>query len=574
LSFFFCAAAARLLRIFFFHRPAEFVPALFFLAALAGYLHKGQWRTNQIEHWLVLALVVSVVSQIAFMPLSEQLFDPMFDAAHLLKKISYVLVLVGLVISIYQLHKNEGLQSEAQLRQAESAVLDGLRLQLQHLGVEHDSLSLQIFNEDGDDFVSISSNKKHGIALDKLINRAWPRATDNVEKYPWVTEVWKANKVYYQSRFTNDESWPQGISILDVPFSQGTLAVNRRDCSGFSPDEIATLEKMAIVLSEGFSRFSDLVQRGQMRRQLEQVMLDAHCIVWEAEVTLGPDGTLLWDTRVLNEETAQSFFPLDVSDSINYALAWNLSRPEEERQAIDAKSSHAIHSGETRYNQQSICMDRDGQPHWFVEDAHIQTLDGGYWKVTGVANEVTETHQAEERFSAAIRHIVDAFIIIDDRCIVQVCNPATERIFGYSAGEVIGQDVSLLMPKPLHSEHDGYVGRYMVTGVKTTIGTSREVEGRRRDGSVFPVRLSVGEFVVGGRRMFTGTMQDISERKRGDAEQMALHHMRERVWNMETSGDIDEVLRAVWESIEIMGIDFDNCGVNIAEDIEDRDTAF
>ena len=157
MSFFFCAAAARLLRIFFFHRPAEFVPALFFLAALAGYLHKGQWRTNQIEHWLVLALVVSVVSQIAFMPLSEQLFDPMFDAAHLLKKISYVLVLVGLVISIYQLHKNEGLQSEAQLRQAESAVLDGLRLQLQHLGVEHDSLSLQIFNEDGDDFVSISS---------------------------------------------------------------------------------------------------------------------------------------------------------------------------------------------------------------------------------------------------------------------------------------------------------------------------------------------------------------------------------------------------------------------------------
>jgi hypothetical protein len=190
--FVFCAAAARLLRIFFFHRPAGFVPALFFLAALAGYLHKGQWRTNQIEHWLVLALVVSVVSQIAFMPLSEQLFDPMFDAAHLLKKTSYVLVLVGLVISIYQLHKNEvehalqlqraneGLQSEARLRQAESAVrelianmtspedlgvvLDGLRLQLQRLGVEHDSLSLQIFNEDGDDFVSIFSNKKHGIA--------------------------------------------------------------------------------------------------------------------------------------------------------------------------------------------------------------------------------------------------------------------------------------------------------------------------------------------------------------------------------------------------------------------------
>ncbi len=580
----------------FFHRPAEFLPALFFLAALVGYLHKGQWRTSPIEHWLVLSLVVSAVSQLAFMPRSGELFDTMFDVAHLLKKASYVLVLVGLAISIYQLHKrevenaeqlqraNEGLQTEARLRQAESsvriqiadmetpedfgAVLDELRLQLQRLGVEHDSISLQIFNEDGDDFVSVFSKEDRSLALEKLANRSWPRASDNIEKYPWVIEVWKTGNTHHQPRVTGGESWAEGVSIVDVPFSQGTLAVNRRAGSGFSPDEIGVLEKMAIVLSEGFNRFADLATRRQMRRQIEHIMLDAHCIVWEADVTRGPDGGLIWETQVLNEAAAQSFLPLDTSEAPSYALAWYWSHPAEERRSIDAQSTCAITQGQTRYNQQFTSTDIDGQLHWFVEDAHIQVLGDNYWTVTGIANEITEMHQAEERFSAAIEHVVDGFIIIDDRCVIQVFNPAAEKIFGYSADEAIGQNVALLMPEPFKSQHDEYVGRYRETGVKKIIGTSREVEAQRRDGALFPVRLSVGEFAISGRRMFTGTIQDISERKREEAEQLALHQMRERVWNMQTSGDIDEVLRAVWQSLEAIGIGFDHCGVNIAENIE------
>ena len=586
----------------FFHRPGELLAALFFVLALAGYVHKGEWRTNPIEHWLVLALVVSVVIQVAFMSFSNQLFDSMFDVAHLLKKVSYALVLVGLAVSIYQLHKsevenarqlqraNEDLQTEARLRLAENSVrehiadmetpedlgvvLDELRLQLQRLGVEYDGISLQIFNEDGDDFVSVFSKKDRSLALEKLVNRAWPRASDNVEKYPWVREVWQSNKTHYQPRVTDGESWAQGISVVDVPFSQGTLAINRRDGSGFSPEQIDLLEKMATVLSEGFNRFIDLTVRGQMRRQLEQIMLDAHCIIWEADITVGESGQLVWGTKVHNEEAAQSFFPLDTTDSVNYVQAWYLGRSPEERARTDVNSTRAIKGGEMRYNQQFFCVDRDGQTHWFVEDAHIQKLGDNYWKVTGVANEITEMHQAEERFSAAIQHVVDAFVIIDDQCAIQVFNPAAEQIFGYTAAEAIGQNVALLIPEPFSSEHDNYIARYKETGVKNIIGTSREVEARRRDGSLFPVRLSVGEFALGGRRMFTGTMQDISERKREEAEQTALHQMRERVWNMQTSGDIDEVLRAVWESLETMGIDFDHCGINIAEDIADENTAF
>lgn len=87
----------------FFHRPEEFVPALFFGLALLGFLRKGTWRNDGFEHWLILALIVSVAGQVAFMSFSSQLFDRDFDAAHLLKKVSYVCVLIGLLVSMYHL---------------------------------------------------------------------------------------------------------------------------------------------------------------------------------------------------------------------------------------------------------------------------------------------------------------------------------------------------------------------------------------------------------------------------------------------------------------------------------------
>lgn len=86
---------------FVFHRPEEFLPALFFLAALAGYLRKGEWRHDSFEHWLVLSLIVGFVGQAVFMSFSGSLFDMEFDVAHTLKKVSYVCVLTGLLANMY-----------------------------------------------------------------------------------------------------------------------------------------------------------------------------------------------------------------------------------------------------------------------------------------------------------------------------------------------------------------------------------------------------------------------------------------------------------------------------------------
>lgn len=113
---------------------------------------------------------------------------------------------------------------------------------------------------------------------------------------------------------------------------------------------------------------------------------------------------------------------------------------------------------------------------------------------------------------------VDGIIIIDAAGLVQLYNPACERLFGFPATEVIGRNVSMLMPEPYRSEHDGYLDVYRRTGRKRIIGIGRDAVGCRKDGSTFPIHLSVGECGEGDERLFVGIIHDISERKRTEME--------------------------------------------------------
>jgi PAS domain S-box-containing protein len=121
----------------------------------------------------------------------------------------------------------------------------------------------------------------------------------------------------------------------------------------------------------------------------------------------------------------------------------------------------------------------------------------------------------EARMRAIVSTAVDAIVTIDQRGRIDSCNPATERLFGYSAAEMIGKNIRMLMPQPYRREHDGYLRRYVRTGVAHIIGIGREVMGQRKDGSVFPLALAVSEVHLGrGRRMFTGIMHDLAARRR------------------------------------------------------------
>lgn len=120
-------------------------------------------------------------------------------------------------------------------------------------------------------------------------------------------------------------------------------------------------------------------------------------------------------------------------------------------------------------------------------------------------------------YRAVVETAVDAIVVIDHAGIIRSVNQATERIFGYRAAELTGRNVNVLMPEPYSSQHDGYLANYLRTGTKKIIGIGREVSGRRKDGSVFPMELSVGETGDGTDPMFVGIIRDISERKTGEA---------------------------------------------------------
>ena len=124
----------------------------------------------------------------------------------------------------------------------------------------------------------------------------------------------------------------------------------------------------------------------------------------------------------------------------------------------------------------------------------------------------------EERLRAILQTAVEGIITIDDRGIVESMNPAAEKIFGYKPSEIIGKNVNLLMPSPHHEQHDTYLANYRKTGKAQIIGIGREVSGRRKDGTIFPMDLSVSEVQLADRRLFTGFVRDITERKRMEKE--------------------------------------------------------
>jgi PAS domain S-box-containing protein len=134
-----------------------------------------------------------------------------------------------------------------------------------------------------------------------------------------------------------------------------------------------------------------------------------------------------------------------------------------------------------------------------------------------------DPRRREARLRAVLDAAVDAVVTIDEIGQVETFNPAAERLFGYSAAEVVGRNVALLMPEPDRSRHDGYLHRFLATAEAKVIGTGREVVGRRKDGSTFPMHLSVGVADASGGPVFAGFIRDLTDEKRSEAELAQSH---------------------------------------------------
>ncbi|MGH7971696.1 MAG: PAS domain S-box protein, partial [Limisphaerales bacterium] len=152
------------------------------------------------------------------------------------------------------------------------------------------------------------------------------------------------------------------------------------------------------------------------------------------------------------------------------------------------------------------------------EESQTRVAAGGPHEPRGPADTSSPAlKDTEERLRAILATAVEGIITIDHRAIIESMNPAAEATFGYKASEVIGKNVSCLMPSPYREEHDGYMSNYLRTGHAKIIGIGREVFWRRKDGSVFPMDLAVSEVRLAGRRLVTGFVRDNTERKKSEA---------------------------------------------------------
>lgn len=149
--------------------------------------------------------------------------------------------------------------------------------------------------------------------------------------------------------------------------------------------------------------------------------------------------------------------------------------------------------------------------------------------------------QSEFRYGAILETAVDAVVTIDKKGIIKSFNPAAQRMFGYRGGEVVGENVSILMPSPYREAHDGYLKHYLDTGMKKVIGLGREAVAQRKDGSTFSIELSVSEVALGDRRLFTGIVRNISDRKLAEARiQDYVHQLEDAQQTLEAQARLLE----------------------------------
>lgn len=175
---------------------------------------------------------------------------------------------------------------------------------------------------------------------------------------------------------------------------------------------------------------------------------------------------------------------------------------------------------------------KDGSMFWNdLTLSPVRDLSGAVTHYVGLINDVTARVVAEEqkrereaRLQAILDTAVEAIITIDEQGRCESLNGAAEQMFGYRADEVVGQNISMLMPEPYCSEHDGYIREYLKTGKKKIIGIGREAIGLRKSGEEFPIHLSVSEIRLDRGRLFTGIVHDLTEQK--DAQQRLVQSER------------------------------------------------
>ncbi|THD71859.1 MAG: PAS domain S-box protein [Bradyrhizobium sp.] len=260
--------------------------------------------------------------------------------------------------------------------------------------------------------------------------------------------------------------------------------------------------------------------------------------IWDLDlVTHG----LLWSSA------ARTFFGVPKDLPLTYDLFLSLLEPQD-RERTDQAIRRSIETGCTFDMQYRL----GGSPpyQWVrVLGSIIRDEKGVPLHLSGLVIEINDQKQIEETVRIRESHlrsiletIPDAMIVIDGTGIMQFFSRAAERQFGYTAQEGIGKNVSMLMPQPDRARHDGYLARYESTGERHIIGIGRIVTGQRKDGTTFPMHLSIGEMQTGGVPYFTGFIRDLTEHQQTQARLQELQSELVHVSRLSAMGEMASAL--------------------------------
>lgn len=258
-------------------------------------------------------------------------------------------------------------------------------------------------------------------------------------------------------------------------------------------------------------------------------------------------GQIIWISRAVEVLSGWTSDELRCRDWVEVLV------PEAERAATRKICRGGVGGDRSRSHVKSM-LQRDGgirSIEWTHAD--ITSSEGATLGILCIGRDLSElraaqqeARAAQQRTGAVLETAVNAILTINERGIIETANSAAVRLFGYAEAEMVGQNVSMLMPQPFRGQHDQYLSSYLQTGVKKIIGIGREAIAMRKDGSVFPIDLSVGEAVLPcGRRIFTGIIRDLTERKKLESQLLHISEQEQHRIGRDIHDDLCQQLAAI-----------------------------
>lgn len=312
---------------------------------------------------------------------------------------------------------------------------------------------------------------------------------------------------------------PALSAFLGIPVHHGGQLVamlgiaNRPD--GYDQKLVDFLQPLLVTLGQLMEASRTQRQHRESERRLRSIIEGTNIGTWEWNVQTGE--------TVFNDRWAEMVgYSLAELAPISIQTWMDLAHPDDLQNSNDALQRHF--AGKLDYYDIQ-CRMRHRAGHWvwvhdrgrvvsWTEDGKPLLMSGTHADITDFKRAETALRDQAEHTQAILDNMVDGIITIDRVGNIDSFNPAAEHIFGYAADEVLGRNVKILMPSPYRDAHDTYLHNYQSSRVARIIGIGREVEGQRKDGSLFPMELTVSEISRQGAPFYVGMVRDITERKR------------------------------------------------------------